>query len=101
MKAEYDSHADAIQIDFVDEYKVDREALIDDRNHCTVSVNEGRAVGLQVLYLAKSPSEGRDALAKAAAEFDLDLRALEAAVASALAAPDQEVRIELIGAPKV
>jgi hypothetical protein len=64
-------------------------------------MDHDRPVGLQVLFVRSSGNNSRRAVAKAAARFALDLRAMEAAVASSIAAPDQAVQIELIGAPKV
>lgn len=95
MKADYDSEADAIQIDLVEYDKVDYDERIDDGTYCTVAFLDGKVVGVELLNASCHGSDERDELARAAATYGLDLIALEAAVASALAAPDHEIRIEL------
>lgn len=87
MRAEYDSEADALAIDLVENPVAARAVGDDDR--CTVALDDrGRPVGVEVLYPSK-PFEAL--LAGAAARHDLDAEALVAAARSALAAPDRVV----------
>ncbi len=92
MKAEYDSEADALQIDLVDDvtaYDWSDEPVI---GTCWISVTpQRRVVAVELL----SPRDRLEELVVAAERHDLDGEALVAAAKAALAAPDREVAIEV------
>lgn len=90
MKADYDSQADALQIDLLDVERIDRDEDVDDGT-CTVAIAGGKAAGIELLR-----PHGRLELLRLAAErYDLDAQALEAAAKSALAAPDRAVTLDV------
>ena len=92
MRALYDSEADALRIDLVPDSRVEHDEDIEDGSYCTVAIAAGRPVGIELL----APAAHLDYLHKAARAYDLDVRGLEAAAGSALAAPDNAVLVELV-----
>lgn len=88
MHAEYDSIADALQID-LREVRVDHD---DDAGPgVTVAIAGGDVVGVEIL----SPAGRIEALAAVAERWGLDREALESAARAALASPDRRVTIEV------
>ena len=96
MRAEYDSAADAISIVLADNARAVRGVEVHER--AVVDLSAEGPVAVQLLY----PGDGIDEpLLAAAARFDLDAEAIEAAASSALAAPDRVVNLDVAerGAP--
>lgn len=90
MRAEYDSQADALSIQLLDE-SWDEGDQIDD-TYCTVALARGRPANVELL----APGNHLDLLAKAAERHGLDHEALVAAAQSALAAPDRAVVLDVL-----
>ena len=87
MRAEYDSHADALSIDLVSVTSY-RGALTIDDDYCTVALADGeRAANVELL----SPRNHLYLLTLAAERLSLDRLALQAAAKAALAAPDRPI----------
>jgi hypothetical protein len=93
MRADYDSEANALDIELTPFKYFDRQEQVHD-SWCTVGFAEGRLVDLELL----TPAEHLDLLEVAAERYDLDGGALLAAAQAALAAPDRVVTLE-VGAP--
>lgn len=89
MRAEFDSQADALQIDLGTVDRVDRDE--DVAPGCTVSIRADAVVGVEVL----SPAKHLDELAGIAERYGLDREALESAARAALASPDRVVVLEV------
>lgn len=89
MRAEFDSQADALQIDLVTIDRVDHDE--DVAPGCTVSIRDDAIVGVEVL----SPATHLDELAGIAERYGLDREALESAARAALASPDRVVVLEV------
>jgi hypothetical protein len=90
MRAQYDSHANAISIELDRAEKADRADQVHER--AVVAVCGRKPVELQLLY----PDLGVvEPLAAAAAQHGLDREALAAAAAAALAAPDRSVSMDV------
>lgn len=94
MKAHYDSTADAIAIDLVDEPRIEHGDELSDRAIVDVGAGDA-AVGVQLLYLRGEEEQTLSALGGVAERYGLDREALEAAARAALAAPDRQVRIDV------
>jgi hypothetical protein len=90
MRAQYDSHANAISIELTKIEKADRADQAHKR--AVVAIRAGRPIELQLLYPDKGVAEP---LAAAAARHGLDREALAAAAAAALAAPDRSVSVDV------
>ena len=90
MRADYDSHANAISIAIVDAPSADRSDEVHPR--AIVALDSGKPVEVQLLYPDIGISEP---LAAVADRYDLDREALEAAAQSALAAPNRVVMVEV------
>ena len=92
MKADYDSEANAIQIDVIEVGRWDGEKQGDDEDRCHVAFAGGRPVSVELLY----PNLGiEEPLRSAAERFDLDAEALIAAAQAAVAAPDRPVTLDV------
>jgi hypothetical protein len=93
MRADYDSKADALDIQLFrfDRYEHQEEV---DEDYCRVGFADGRPADVELL----SPAMHLDLLKVAAERFELDGPALIAAAHAALAAPDRVVELE-VGAP--
>jgi hypothetical protein len=91
MKADYDSEADAVLIEFEDVARWDEDVRVDDAQLCGVAISGKRPVALTL----RSPAEHLDLLREASRRFGLDAMALTATVQAALAAPDHEVTVEV------
>lgn len=93
MRADYDSEADALDIElFRFEHYSHQEQVHD--SFCTVGFSGGRLSSIELL----TPAEHLDLLDVVAERFELDAPALLAAAKAALAAPDRVVTLE-VGAP--
>ncbi|MGH2874230.1 MAG: hypothetical protein ACRDL5_17440 [Solirubrobacteraceae bacterium] len=94
MRADFDSHANAISITLAETRVADASDEVHPR--AIVALAAGRPIELQLLY----PDRGISApLAAAAERYELDLEALQAAAQSALAAPDRLVSLEIAARP--
>lgn len=91
MKADYDSEADAVLIEFEDLEHWEDDIRVDDDRLCGVAISAKRPVALTL----RSPAEHLDLLREAGERFGLDIMALTATVQAALAAPDHEVTVEV------
>ena len=90
MQADYDSSANAISV--LLEGGVHADASDEVHPRAVVALHDGQAVEVQILY----PELGiAEPVAAAVARYELDREAIEAAVQSALAAPDRMVTVEV------
>jgi hypothetical protein len=90
MRAGYDSSANAISIMIANVNTADASLEVHPR--AIVALSAGKPVEVQVLY----PDMGiTEPLVAAAARYELDAQALEAAAQSALAVPDRVVTVEV------
>src|SRR3954451_5288444 len=92
MKADYDSEADALSIQFSPCKHYDHQESVDEDN-CHVGIVAGRPVDIELLY----PARHLDLLGIAAERYELDGGALLAAAKAALAAPDRLITMDLSG----
>lgn len=90
MKADYDSEADALDIELTPFDRFERQEPVDD-DCCTVGFSKGSLVDIELL----NPADHLDLLEVAAKQYDLDGPALVAAARAALTTPDRAVTIEL------
>lgn len=90
MRADYDSQADALDIELTRFEHFERQEQVHD-SYCTVGFSGGRLVDVELL----SPAEHLDLLEVAAERYGLDGMALVAAAQAALAAPDRVVELEV------
>jgi hypothetical protein len=90
MRADYDSKADALDLELVRFDHYDDQVQVDD-DFCTVGFAGGRPVSVGLLY----PARNLDLLEVAAERYELDGTALLAAAKAALAAPDRLVTMDL------
>jgi Protein of unknown function (DUF2283) len=90
MRADYDSEADAINIELSRFERYERQEQVHD-TYCTVGFAEGRLVDIELL----TPAEHLDLLEVVAERYHLDGTALIAAAQAALAAPDRLVKLEV------
>jgi hypothetical protein len=91
MRADYDSHANAISITLAPVDHAEQADHVHDR--AIVALHDGNPVELQLLY----PDLGiEEPLAAAADRYGLDRGALEAAARSALAVPDRVVVLDVL-----
>ena len=92
MRADYDSKADALDLELVRFDHYDDQVQVDD-DFCTVGFAGGRPVSVGLLY----PARNLDLLELAAERYELDGTALLADAKAALAAPDRLVTMDLSG----
>lgn len=90
MRADYDSEADALDIELTRFKHFERQEQIHD-SYCTVGFSNGRLVSVELL----TPAEHLDLLEVVADRYKLDGHALLAAAQAALAAPDRVVKLEV------
>lgn len=90
MRADYDSEADALDLELVHFKHYERQEQVDD-DFCTVGFSGGRPVSVELLY----PARNLKLLELAAERYELDATALLAAARAALAAPDRLVTMNL------
>jgi hypothetical protein len=93
MKADYDSQADALDIELFPFRYFEGQEVVDD-SFCMVGFASGRPASIELL----TPATHLDLLDEAASRFDLDPGALRAAAQAALAAPDRVVQLEVADA---
>lgn len=93
MRADYDSEADALDIELTRFEHYERQEPVHD-SYCTVGFAGGRLVDVELL----APSEHLDLLDVVAARYDLDAPTLRAAAQAALAAPDRVVELQVAAA---
>jgi len=90
MRAEYDSEADALGVEFGKVDRLDYNEDIDG-DYCSVGILNGRVRFVELL----SPNQHLDLLQEAATRFGLDPEGLAAAANAALSAPDRSVTLEI------
>lgn len=90
MKVDYDSEANALDIELTPFRYFERQEQIDD-DYCTVGFSGGRLVDVELL----NPADHLDLLEVAAERYGLDGQALVAAAKAGLAVPDRIVAIEV------
>lgn len=90
MRADYDSEADALEIQLFRFDLYERQEEVDG-DYCVVGFAKGRPADVELL----SPDRHLDLLEVAAGRFGLDAAALLAAARAALAAPDRLVELRL------
>ena len=90
MRADYDSEADALDIEFFRFERLERQDSVHD-TFCQVGFARGRPSCVEVL----NPAENLDLLDVVAERYALDGAALRAAAQAALAAPDRVVVLEV------
>jgi hypothetical protein len=93
MRADYDSEADALDIELVRFERLEGQDSVDD-TYCQVGFSGGVPVCVELLV----PAEHLDLLDVVAGRYELDGTALVAAARAALSAPDRVVELKL-GAP--
>lgn len=90
MRADYDSEADALDIELVRFKHLEGQDSVDD-TYCQVGFSGGVPASIEVL----APAEHLDLLDVVAGRYELDGVALLAAAQAALAAPDRIVDLEV------
>jgi len=90
MRADYDSEADALDIELVPFEHFERQESVHD-TYCQVGFAGGRPASVELL----TPAEHLDLLDIVAERYDLDGSALRAAAQAALAAPDRVVELQV------
>lgn len=90
MRADYDSQADALDIELFRFEHLERQDSVHD-TYCQVGFAGGRPASIEVL----TPAEHLDLLDVVAERYCLDGTALAAAAQAALAAPDRLVELEV------
>lgn len=89
MWADFDSKADALEIELVRFQRLEWEDSVDD-TYCQVGFANGRPACIELLH----PAERLDLLPVVAERYELDGDALLAAAQAALAAPDRLVTLK-------
>ena len=90
MRADYDSEADALDIELVRFERLEGQDSVDD-TYCQVGFSAGMPASIELL----NPAGHLDLLEVAADRYDLDGPALLAAAQAALAAPDRIVDLQV------
>lgn len=90
MKADFDTQADALEIELFPIARAEGDEVVDD-TYCVVTFAESRPASVELL----NPATHLHLLNIAAERFDLDAEALRAAAQAALAAPDRVVELEV------
>lgn len=90
MRADYDSAADALDIELTRFEHFERQEQVHD-SYCMVGFSGGDPVDVELL----TPAKHLDLLEVAAERYGLDAAALLAAAQAALAAPDRVVELEV------
>lgn len=93
MRADYDSQADALDIELFPFERTERDEVVDD-SFCVVTIAKSQPAAVELL----DPATHLDLLDVAASRFGLDPAALQAAARAALAAPDRVVELEVAAA---
>jgi hypothetical protein len=90
MRADYDSEADALDIELVRFERLEGQDSVDD-TYCQVGFSGSVPVCVELL----APAQHLDLLNVVAGRYELDGAALLAAAQAALAAPDRVVDLEV------
>lgn len=90
MRADYDSEADALDIELTPFDRYERQEQVHD-SWCTVGFSDGQLVDVELL----TPAGHLDLLDVVAERYALDAAGLRAAAQAALAAPDRIVDLEV------
>ena len=90
MRADYDSEADALDIELVRFERLEGQDSVDD-TYCQVGFSGGAPASIELL----SPADHLDILEVVAGRYDLDGGGLLAAAKAALAVPDRVVDLEV------
>jgi hypothetical protein len=90
MRADYDSQADALDIELFPFERTERDEVVDG-TFCVVTIACGRPAAVELL----DPATHLELLDVAAARFGLDAASLQAAARAALAVPDRVVELEV------
>jgi hypothetical protein len=90
MRADYDSEANALDIELVRFKRLEGQDSVDD-TYCQVGFSEGVPASIELL----SPAKHLELLDVVAGRYELDGIALLAAAKAALAAPDRIVDLEV------
>ncbi len=90
MRVDYDSEADALDIELFPFQRFERQEPIHD-TYCHVGFAKGVPASVELL----NPADQIPLLDVAAERYDLDATALKAAARAALAAPDRVIKIEV------
>jgi hypothetical protein len=90
MRADFDSEADALDIELVKFDRLEGQDSVDD-SYCQVGFAGGVPACIELLV----PAQHLDLLKVVAGRYDLDGAALLAAAQAALAAPDRIVNLEV------
>ena len=90
MRVDYDSEADALDIELFPFERFERQETVHD-TYCQVGFAKGVPASVELL----NPSDQIPLLDVAAERYDLDAAALKAAARAALAAPDRVIKIEV------
>lgn len=90
MRGDYDTQADALEIDLFRSEFADYAEMVDE-TCCHVAMVGGEAVNISLL----APAEHLDLLAVVAERYDLDAEELLATAQAALAAPDHLVEVSI------
>ena len=90
MRADFDSEANALDLELFRFKHYDYQEQVDD-DFCTVGFAGGRLVSVELL----DPADHLDLLEVVAQRYELDGTALLAAAKAALAAPDRLVTMDL------
>ena len=90
MRVDYDSEADALDIELFPFEHFERQESVDD-TYCQVGFAKGAPASIELL----NPADQLPLIDAAAERYDLDAGALKAAARAALAAPDRVIEIEV------
>lgn len=90
MRVDYDSEADALDIELFPFERFERQEPVHD-TYCQVGFAKGEPASVELL----NPANQIPLLDVAAERYDLDAAALKAAARAALAAPDRVIKIEV------
>lgn len=90
MRADFDTQADALEIELFPFQRSERDEVVDD-TFCVVTFAQSRPASVELL----APATHLHLLTTAANRFGLDADALRAAAQAALAAPDRAVELDV------
>lgn len=90
MRGDFDTEADALEIDLIRSRYADHADIVDD-TYCHVAMMGEEAVRISLL----APANHLDLLAEVAERHDLDVEELLATARAALAAPDHLVEVSI------
>ena len=90
MRGDFDTEANALEIDLIRSEHAEYTEIVDD-TYCHVAMVGEEAVNISLL----TPAEHLDLLAVVAERFDLDSGELLATAQAALAAPDHPVEVSV------